>query len=59
MDKNRTNYEGGADLLDDGAVKKLGEIALQAIRTESDLAEVKRVPRLPNGEPAGDRKSVV
>ena len=21
MDKNRTNYEGGADLLDDGAVK--------------------------------------
>ena len=24
MDKNRTNYEGGADLLDDGAVKKTG-----------------------------------
>lgn len=54
MDKNRTNYEGGADLLDDGAVKKLGEIALQAIRTESDLAEVKRVPRLPNGEREDD-----
>ena len=54
MNKKETNYEGGADLLDDGAVKKLGEIALQAIRTESDLAEVKRVPRLPNGEREDD-----
>ena len=54
MNKRETNYEGGADLLSDGTVKKLGEIALQAIRTESDLAEVKRVPRLPNGEREDD-----
>ena len=54
MNKKETNYEGGADLLSDGAVKKLGKITLQAIRIESDLAEVKRVPRLSNGEREDD-----
>ena len=54
MNKKETNYEGGADLLSNDNVKELGKIALQAIRVESDLAEVKRVPRLPNGEREDD-----
>lgn len=44
MNKKETNYEGGADLLSDGAVKNLGNIALRAIQMEVDLAGVPRVP---------------
>lgn len=54
MNKKETNYEGGADLLSDGAVKDLGNIALRAIQMEVDLAGVPRVPRLPNGEVEDD-----
>ena len=54
MNKKETNYEGGADLLDDGAVKNLGNIALRTIQMEVDLAGVPRVPRLPNGEVEDD-----
>lgn len=53
MNKRETNYEGG-DLLSDGAVKNLGNIALRAIQMEVDLAGVPRVPRLPNGEVEDD-----
>ena len=48
MNKKETNYEGGADLLNDGAVKNLGNIALRAIQIEVDLAGVPQIPRLPN-----------
>lgn len=35
-------------------VSRLGNIALTAVRTESQLASVKRIPRLPNGEREDD-----
>ena len=31
MNKKETNYEGGANLLSDGTVKKLGKINMQEI----------------------------